>query len=196
MSLHNSLAFPTLPGPGLGWSGVAATESCGRPGGNWRVTCRASHSDVGKNAKDKHKWQSMVRWINKPQDVWDSGAVRNAWLWVGGVARVGVHSHQHPGTVCVPEHRYKTEQWRNASTKPQTELARPQKSGHGKRKKWDPSTSLNYSHEERCLTLLRLCPLLYGMNDVKRLNLKYCILSLCSVPRLTLTDVLTLNTYL
>lgn len=48
--------------------------------------------------------------------------------------------------------------------------------------------------EVRCLSLLRLCPLLYGTTEVKKaLNLKYYILSLCSVPRLTLTDVLILN---
>ena len=33
---------------------------------------------VRKNAKDKVQWQSVVRWINKPQDVSDSGAVRNS----------------------------------------------------------------------------------------------------------------------
>lgn len=39
-----------------------------------------SHFDalVRKNAKDKYQWQSVVRWINKPQDVSDSGAVRNS----------------------------------------------------------------------------------------------------------------------
>lgn len=92
-----------------GW--LSGNPGCGRPGGHLGSNVsHASHSDVEKNAKDTHEWQSMVRWINKPQDVWESGAVRNVWLWVGGVGRVGVHRHQHPGTVRVPERRHKTEQ--------------------------------------------------------------------------------------
>lgn len=42
--------------------------------------CHASRFDalVRKNAEDKDQWQSVVRWISKPQDVSDSGAVRNS----------------------------------------------------------------------------------------------------------------------
>jgi len=48
---------------------------------------------VRKNAKDKDQWQSVVTWINKPQDVSHSGAVRNSATRRGGIGRVGIHSH-------------------------------------------------------------------------------------------------------
>lgn len=65
-----------------------------------------------------------------------------------------------------------------------------------RKKKRDPGISFKLLNVKGDVCL---CCLLYGMSEVlkkkkkKALHLKHFVLSLCSVPKLTLTDVLTLN---
>lgn len=62
-----------------------------------RNKSHASCSDaLGKSAKEKDRWQSVVRQINKPQDVSDSGAVRIDAALRGRCWKGVIHS-------CLPE---------------------------------------------------------------------------------------------